>query len=479
MRFGIAIFMPALFAGCFAPEPCRAAHSWLFGSDLPVSGSAASASIASLGQHNVLVRGSRVFVLWEERRDGDPAVHFARSLDGGTTFEPEVRVSDGGPAELFALTADASGDRVFVLWRYGSSGPAGAGLYLDRSSDGGATFGVDRYLQAGCAGSYPDRAAAMATDGADRLLLAWVAGDSVLVMRSLDAGETFDCPARVDAYPPHSPWDCCPAVAGARAHVLHSGGGAESFTRGTPGGCGETSSFAVSEEGTVHGAWMRAWPTQGFVRPSYSRSVDRGASWESRDMEPMSDGVALPVSVDARGPTVGMVWLRASPEPQLVFAGSRDGGATWGPVQGVADEPGAGPPSVALGEQGDACVVWTRDGRVYFDRGVFTQTTAVEAGAFAPGDTPGLRVAPNPSRQGFEIGFSRAGDPFGDREPRIEVLDARGRRIRTLPAVGDPAGGEAFWDGLDETGAPVPGGIYFVRARSGGRALSARVVVSR
>ncbi len=74
-------------------------------------------------------------------------IWFARSKDGGRSFQPPIRISDdsGGAKDdddtvEGAVPAVGPGGDVYVAW----AGPKG--LVFDRSSDGGWTFGADRVL---------------------------------------------------------------------------------------------------------------------------------------------------------------------------------------------------------------------------------------------------------------------------------------------------------------------------------------------
>lgn len=84
--------------------------------------------------------------------------------------------------------------------------------------------------------------------------------------------------------------------------------------------------------------------------------------------------------------------------------------------------------------------------------------------------------APNPARGRVALAIRRTGDG----ELRVDVLDAAGRRVRELHRGAAPAGETRMdWDTRDDGGAPVPAGVYFVRAQSrDGRAI-ARVAVVR
>lgn len=83
-----------------------------------------------------------------------------------------------------------------------------------------------------------------------------------------------------------------------------------------------------------------------------------------------------------------------------------------------------------------------------------------------------LGVAPSPFRGSATITLS---DP-GDRDWRLGVLDARGRRVRTLGRLGGVAGRAVPWDGRDDAGRAVASGVYWVVAESGGIRLSRKAV---
>lgn len=61
---------------------------------------------------------------------------------------------------------------------------------------------------------------------------------------------------------------------------------------------------------------------------------------------------------------------------------------------------------------------------------------------------------------------------------RLEVLDAQGRRVRTLAVYAAEAGvHEASWDGRDDSGVALPSGVYWASLRAGGERRGARVAV--
>jgi len=83
-------------------------------------------------------------------------------------------------------------------------------------------------------------------------------------------------------------------------------------------------------------------------------------------------------------------------------------------------------------------------------------------------------AAPDPARRATAFAFTL---PAGARV-RLEVLDAAGRRIRTLADGAWPAGAWSLaWDLADDAGARVPPGVYFARLQAAGGARTRPVVV--
>jgi len=100
----------------------------------------------------------------------------------------------------------------------------------------------------------------------------------------------------------------------------------------------------------------------------------------------------------------------------------------------------------------------------------------VEREKSKPGDFAIVGSYPNPFNPSTTIVFS-----VPEESPvSIEVFNAVGQKVRGLFS-GEIERGlhEASWDGMDDDGEPVTSGVYFVRLRSGGKAVSHRVVLVR
>jgi len=99
------------------------------------------------------------------------------------------------------------------------------------------------------------------------------------------------------------------------------------------------------------------------------------------------------------------------------------------------------------------------------------------------GETAGASLAalsawPRPYRSGeMQIAFQATGE---SERAVVKLYDAAGRLVRTVADGAYGAGLQlARWDGRDDSGQPVGGGIYFLRSATGGHQNTLRILVIR
>jgi alpha-glucosidase len=81
-------------------------------------------------------------------------------------------------------------------------------------------------------------------------------------------------------------------------------------------------------------------------------------------------------------------------------------------------------------------------------------------------------IRPNPFATETRVTYTR----MGGSPTLLTIYDSAGRRVRTLVHAAQSAGTyNASWDGNNETGAPVPAGVYFCRLSVGAQTASRRV----
>ena len=167
------------------------------------------------GQHLpsiALGPSNQTYIVWVDCRN-DPTcetstdIYFARSTDGGESFEAEVLVSDDGTsfANSPKIAVDDSGD-LYAVWHDNRTGDSWD-VYLSKSEDGGATFSpavrVNEYIS-NVFQYEPD----VALDQHGNIYVSWnryyYDADldqwdyDVYVAKSIDGGSTFGSNVRVN-----------------------------------------------------------------------------------------------------------------------------------------------------------------------------------------------------------------------------------------------------------------------------------------
>lgn len=90
----------------------------------------------------VAVNQKDVYVVWEDTRDGNSDIYFARSDNSGSSFKSDKRLDggdDNGANNSFAPKLDADGDNVFVVWHDTRNGE-GRDVFFNFSSDNGKNW---------------------------------------------------------------------------------------------------------------------------------------------------------------------------------------------------------------------------------------------------------------------------------------------------------------------------------------------------
>jgi Neuraminidase (sialidase) len=165
----------------------------------------------SLGPWPALGAGSDAWVVWEEKRRGEPQIQVSRSRDGGLTWGPPVRVDpkEQEASPIWPVIVE-SGGRLTVAWTAGVVGDRlRSWLFVASSTDGGATWSAPTVLYEG-----PAQAVFQLVAHGSSLYMVWNAGGSdggigVYFNASDDGGATWrlplDAPQRIDAAGPEIP----------------------------------------------------------------------------------------------------------------------------------------------------------------------------------------------------------------------------------------------------------------------------------
>ncbi len=91
-------------------------------------------------------RGDMVYVVWQDKRDGNWEIYYIRSTDGGTNWGPEIRLTADPDTSIEPnITADLNSG-VYLVW---TDNRPEKGVYFKYSSDAGNTWSNDTCITNG------------------------------------------------------------------------------------------------------------------------------------------------------------------------------------------------------------------------------------------------------------------------------------------------------------------------------------------
>jgi hypothetical protein len=414
-------------------------------------------------------RRGRLYCVWD--RFNETNIYCVASGDEGATWTPAVRVSNQS-SNQFPCPAVGPDGTLYVAWTY-----YGGYLRLDKSTDGGATFGSDVnitsiYNPAPTLNGGVDAICSPALDvditGGPfngRLYVVYlnrVNNDyDIYIRHSIDHGATWSTARRINDDTVNNGRD--------QFHPW----------------------VTVDNTGTLSAVWLdrRQDPANLQWHCYMSQSTDGGMTWSANQQ----------ISTVPSDPGQMMV----GGAPTIDYEADRAAKMARGPVlksgrtegdQALEEDNRHGDPhndqdhdqtrAGVIGEyigiasyDGYATPVWTdtrngnQDTYAAFDAAVMAVN---EQGAQATDHV--LVVAPNPASGPVGLAYRVPSDGWVG----LEVVDVNGRRIRTLVARNLRAGDYHFiWDRTDQVGQDAAAGTYYLRYTAPGVERSASVQVIR
>ncbi len=231
----IAVLLPLLLVGL----PSDGGPDAPWGADIRLTRTAGDSLLTFNFAHPLAAdEAARVHLVWYEQSGERRQVHYRRSPDGGSTWEPALRLSAPGNWSEHPSLA-VSGNSVYVVWhsRAGARAPR-FDVWLRRSLDGGSSWEDPVALT----NSHRAAHATVAAQG-ETVQLVW--GDSrdgtpeVWTRRSEDGGASWSEESRVSS-PRFASWVPTVALAGDAVHVAwvdtRDGNEEEYYRRSRDGG---------------------------------------------------------------------------------------------------------------------------------------------------------------------------------------------------------------------------------------------------
>ena len=268
---------------------------------------------------SISISGIVIHVVWDDERDGNKEIYYNTSIDGGTSWGTDTRLTND-PAASENPCVSAYGTLVFVTWA--DNRPSGPGGYYKRSTDGGKNWGAETPF----GGTWNP---AVSISG-QVIHLVWTDGrgehPGIYYKRSTDGGITWgsDTPLTINV----TAYSDSPSlsVSGLNVHVAfrdsrnNTGTGYEIFHKySTDGGINwnpdsQLSNFnvtvynpSVSVSGSgVHIVWTDNH--EGNFEIYYNRSTNGGLNWETVTRLTNNTAVSFYPFVSASGTAVHVIW---------------------------------------------------------------------------------------------------------------------------------------------------------------------------
>lgn len=146
----------------------------------------------------MVVEDGTIYVVWQEKRDGDDDIYFSKSMNNGTTFSRNITVNDeSGCCPTIQKTPDIAqhNNHVYVVWEDYRNGFADSDIFIAHSSDGGNSFKPSVEVNIGETIPGKDWAPSVAVDKATGFVyVAWVHGqqnNDIKAASSINEGKNF------------------------------------------------------------------------------------------------------------------------------------------------------------------------------------------------------------------------------------------------------------------------------------------------
>jgi hypothetical protein len=366
---------------------------------------------------SISVTGSVVHVVWDDERDGNKEIYYNTSVDGGTSWGTDKRLTnDSGASENPCISA--YGTLVFVTWA--DNRPGGPGGYYIRSTDGGKNWGAETLF----GGTWSP---AVSVSG-QVIHLVWTDGrgahPGVYYKRSTNGGITWgeDVPLTIN-------------------DVAYS----------------DSPSLSVSGQ-NVHVAFRDSRKNTGTGYEIFHKySTDGGITWNQDAQLTNFNVTTYNPSVSLSGSGVHIVWTdNHEGNFEIYYIRSTDGGKSWESVTRLTNNTAVSfYPFVAASNSG-VHVIWqeNRDGNneIYYKRNPAGNPVGIKELSLSG---PQFTVFPNPASYEIKV---RSLENINE----LTIIDIYGKEIYQSGILNATPE-------LVVSAADFPSGIYFIRLKSGNR----------
>lgn len=165
---------------------------------------------------SVAVFNSNLHVVWYDNRDGDNEIYYKRSLDNGTNWSENIRLTNNSSSSEYPSVA-VSGSEIHVAWVDNRDG--NQEIYFKRSLDNGANWSDDVRLTNNTENSYSPSIGVSNSN----VYIVWIdsrtGNDEIYFKRSLDNGTNWSEDNKLTEFA-SSKLNSSIAVSGSNVHLV-------------------------------------------------------------------------------------------------------------------------------------------------------------------------------------------------------------------------------------------------------------------
>lgn len=346
-------------------------------------GSSKTSDLASM--HAIASSGDSVNIVWSDDRDGNFEIYYKRSLDGGLTWGADIRLTNSVTGSVRPSIA-ISGLVVHVAWIEYPEMPDLGEVFYKRSIDGGNTWEDEIRMTYT---PFYTLGPCLAVSASVVHLVYYDCNDDnfwdVYYKRSTDNGLTWE-PEVMLTYNPAGSYTYWPSICanGPVLHVVWHSYNEIYYKRSEDNGItwGPTTQLTDNEfedgyscigvsGSDVHVVWEGI--RDGNSEICYKRSTDGGINWEADTRLTYNSGDSFNNNVAVSGSGVFVVWSDHSDGNwEIYFKSSTNKGLNWQPeVRLTNNSAESNNPFISRSEN-DLHVIWqdTRDGNyeIYYKK---------------------------------------------------------------------------------------------------------------